>query len=73
MDAKIKEVISDLNLQFNLKQEQELAITHICQGLHVFCALPTGYGKSIIYALPPLIMDKVPTYFRLSAKNQGRI
>jgi bloom syndrome protein len=52
-------VLKELKVSFELKEEQELAVKYICEGKHVFCSLPTGFGKSMIYALPPLILDKV--------------
>ena len=42
-----------------LKKEQELAIRSFVNGRDVFIALPTGYGKSLCYALLPLVFDSL--------------
>ena len=46
-------------LSYSLKNEQETAILNILNNKHVYCMLPTGYGKSDIYVLPPLILQQV--------------
>ena len=40
-----------------LKCEQKEAILAFLQGNDVFVSLPTGYGKSVIYAILPLAFD----------------
>ena len=40
-----------------LKPEQEQAITYFARGNDVFVALPTGYGKSLCFALLPRVFD----------------
>ena len=45
--------------KFNLKPEQETLITGVCNRQDAFGVLPTGYGKSMVYTLAPLILDKV--------------
>ena len=35
------------------------ALNHPVQGTHSLGILPTGYGKSVCYVLPPLILDQV--------------
>ena len=42
-----------------LKEEQQQAINFILNKNNVFAFLPTGYGKSEIYVLPPLLLDEV--------------
>lgn len=42
-----------------LKMKQKEAIEAFVSGKDTFVALPTGYGKSIIYALLPSIFDKL--------------
>ena len=46
-------------ITYNLKAEQRQVIELLVQKKNVFAALPTGYGKSAIYALTPLLMDQV--------------
>lgn len=57
VDKAIVEVSNDLGL--TLKEKQREAIKGFCLGRDVFVGLPTGYGKSIIFATIPLIFDKV--------------
>ena len=42
-----------------LKDKQEELITHFLENKDVVGLLPTGYGKSLCYMLPPLITNKV--------------
>lgn len=58
--ASIDEVITKAagSLGYSdLKQEQKLALKAFVGERDVFVALPTGYGKSLCYALLPLIFD----------------
>ena len=49
-----------LSLGFSsVKKEQKEAIFHFAQGSDVFVALPTGYGKSLIYACLPRLYDNL--------------
>ncbi len=41
----------------NLKKEQEEAIQGFISGSDVFVSLPTGYGKSLCFALLPIVFD----------------
>ena len=53
-------IIGDVSLELGLvlKDKQVEAIQKFCQGLDVFVSLPTGFGKSMIYGLLPLIFDR---------------
>jgi len=42
-----------------LKEKQKEAISTFIQGRDTFVALPTEYGKSLIYALLPPVFDKL--------------
>ncbi len=42
-----------------LKDKQTEAITAFVQGHDTFVSLPTGYGKSAIYAILPSVFDKM--------------
>ncbi|XP_074657196.1 bifunctional 3'-5' exonuclease/ATP-dependent helicase WRN-like [Tubulanus polymorphus] len=44
---------------FNLKKEQVILLTKLCEKKSTFGVLPTGYGKSMCFILAPLIMDKI--------------
>ena len=41
----------------SLKEEQKKALFSFVTGRDVFVSLPTGYGKSLCYALLPFIFD----------------
>ena len=43
----------------HLKDKQVAAMTSFLKGNDTFVSLPTGYGKSIIYAALPLAFDKL--------------
>ena len=40
-----------------LKQKQEEALLSFLSGNDTFVSLPTGYGKSIIYGILPVVFD----------------
>lgn len=42
-----------------LKPEQHKAIVEFVCGWDVLVSLPTGYGKSLIYRLLPVIMERL--------------
>lgn len=42
-----------------LKARQRTAVEAFVKGSDVFIALPTGYGKSIIYGILPLVFDSL--------------
>lgn len=43
----------------SLKGEQELALEAFTSGKDVFVSLPTGFGKSVCYALLPHVFDLI--------------
>ncbi len=43
----------------SLKEKQHELISHYLSGNDVVGLLPTGYGKSMCYLIPPLVTDKV--------------
>jgi superfamily II DNA helicase RecQ len=45
-------------MNLSLKDKQQEAIVAFMSGNDVFVALPTGYGKSLIYGLLPLTFDE---------------
>ena len=59
MEDRAKECILQAATRFNitLKDKQFDAIKAFLSGKDVFVSLPTGYGKSLIYALLPIVFD----------------
>ena len=55
--AALDEVVREAGLTA-LKRKQREAIEGIISGKDVFVTVPTGYGKSIIYALLPSLYDR---------------
>ncbi len=49
------------NFNYVLKEKQIEVIENIIAGNDTFAMLPTGFGKSVCYILPPLILDVVST------------
>ena len=43
----------------NLRKEQKAVIAHLLKREDVMAVLPTGYGKTLTYALTPLLLDEV--------------
>src|SRR6516225_6746624 len=41
-----------------LRPEQEAAMVAILEGRDALVALPTGFGKSLIYQVPAMILDR---------------
>ena len=54
---KVPKVLTEHNFSIELKSEE--IISAIMDGKDVFAQLPTGYGKSLIYTLLPLLMDEI--------------
>ena len=53
-ESCLSEVLLKLNetgITFSLKKEQESAMRHLFNGKDVMAALPTGFGKSLIFQL----------------------
>ena len=47
------------NLNFSLQKERMQALSEYVQGKDVVVNLPTGYAKSLIYLLCPLVCDNL--------------
>ena len=56
IDAVIADSAKLLGFE-KLKDKQMEAVKAFVSGLDVFVSLPTGYGKSVIYAVFPLALD----------------
>ena len=59
MEAECNALLSHYNFQFKIKDKQLQVISSVLKQQDTFAVLPTGYGNSICYVLPPLILDKV--------------
>ena len=55
----ISEVISEIQSISSIKPEQESALVEYLNGKDVLAVLPTGFGKSLIYQLAPLVTKKL--------------
>ena len=69
MEETIRELFVEFKdeINFDMKEEQVEILAKLCSGENVLGILPTGYGKSLIYSLAPLMMDKV-----ISIKKNSR-
>ena len=47
------------SFDFDLKDKQVHVLTSTLNSRNVFAVLPTGYGKSMCFILPPLLWDEV--------------
>lgn len=61
MSVDFSRIIGDISVELGLilKDKQVEAIQKFCEGSDVFVSLPTGFGKSMIYGLLPLIFDRI--------------
>jgi ATP-dependent DNA helicase RecQ len=58
-DKKITEILTKYWKIDSLKEKQKEIINNYLNGNDVVGLLPTGYGKSLCYLLPPLLTDKI--------------
>ena len=49
--------LSATKLSVELKEKQREALLRFCLGRDVFVSLPTGYGKSMIFGLLPMVFN----------------
>ena len=62
MDIQAR-VLAKHGIDFQLKEEQKRIIDVVIkEKKDLFCLLPTGFGKSLVYTLVPLILDEVSTF-----------
>ena len=54
----LDEVLKEISFT-ELKPKQREAIEAFVSGKDVFVALPTGYGKSVIFGILPSLFDKL--------------
>ena len=55
MEAAIVSAVNELEHILSLKDEQTIALKAFLEKKDVFAVLPTGYGKSVIFQLAPLL------------------
>ena len=58
-ESALEGITKDLKLNFSLKKEQITALKSFILKRDVFGVLPTGYGKSLIYQLAPLVAKRM--------------
>ena len=66
LSALIREAASKIGYE-NVKPKQIETVLEFCKGKDVFVSLPTGYGKTLIFAVLPSLfnpMRKVTTTIR---------
>nr|QFG74317.1 MAG: helicase [Megaviridae environmental sample] len=59
LQAKINKVLSKKWKYSSLKKKQEEVVVNFINKKDIIAILPTGYGKSLCYLLPPLVKKKV--------------
>jgi ATP-dependent DNA helicase RecQ len=64
-DDIFKCILQDKQFHLQLKAEQKEIIQNVLERKDSMAVLPTGFGKSICYVLPPLILDKVRSYMQI--------
>ena len=75
MEDDIKRILTILQYkQFHLqlKSEQKEIIQNVLERKDSMAVLPTGFGKSMCYVLPPLILDKVRSYLQIISHDTLR-
>jgi ATP-dependent DNA helicase RecQ len=58
-DDTLKRILQDKQFHLQIKAEQKEIIQNVLERKNTVAVLPTGFGKSMCYVLPPLILDKV--------------
>ena len=59
IEKECNAILAEKNFDYKIKPKQSDVISSLLKKNDTFAVLATGYGKSICYVLPPLIMDKV--------------
>jgi ATP-dependent DNA helicase RecQ len=63
MEKALERVKRKYQINLQLKSEQQQIVENVINGRDCIGVLPTGFGKSLCYVLPPLIMDEVRSIF----------
>ena len=67
-DTQLEVAIEETRIAMSyteLKEKQREAITAFVRGRDTIVLLPTGYGKSIIFSMLPLVFDKLKGWFHV--------
>jgi ATP-dependent DNA helicase RecQ len=72
MEDDIKCILQDKQFHLQLKSEQKEIIQNVLERKDSMAVLPTGFGKSMCYVLPPLIFDKVRSYMQIISHDTLR-
>jgi ATP-dependent DNA helicase RecQ len=71
MEDDIKRILQPVqDKQF--KSEQKEIIQSVLERKDSLAVLPTGFGKSMCYVSPPLILDKVRSYMQIISHDTLR-
>ena len=58
MDVEINQLLADYKYNFKVSEHQLQAIETVMKGKDTLVTLPTGYGKSLCYIIPPLLYKR---------------
>ena len=58
----LNETAQDLGYE-SLKEEQVDAVSNFLKGRDAFVSLPTGFGKSLCFAMIPKVIDRLKAFF----------
>ena len=72
MEDDVKRILLDKQFHLQLKSEQKEIIQNVLERKHSMAVLPTGFGKSMCYVSPPLILDKVRSYMQIISHDALR-
>jgi ATP-dependent DNA helicase RecQ len=72
MEDDIKRILQDKQFHLQLKSEQKEIIQNVLERKDSMAVLPMGFGKSMCYVLPPLILDKVRSYMQINSHDTLR-
>jgi ATP-dependent DNA helicase RecQ len=62
IDEHFKSLKAIYPFKFDLKDEQKRVIQAVMDKKDASVLLPTGYGKSMCYVVPPLLFDQVQLF-----------